>query len=57
MKPAKKTTLSPRLAAIVAALPELKRAALQSISQALVKDGRLFIDGGNPLQEISLDAH
>lgn len=35
--------------------PAAGRTALGRLRQALVKDGRLFIDGGNPLQEVALD--
>lgn len=34
--------------------PQLERQALQHIARALVADGRLFIDGGDPLKEIKL---
>ena len=34
--------------------PELGRRARRRIAAALTPDGRLFIDSGNPLQEISL---
>lgn len=37
--------------------PERERVALQRIAKALTRKGRLFIDGGNPLREVSLRAH
>ncbi len=36
--------------------PDMELIALENISRALTKKGRLFIDTGNPLQEISLQA-
>ena len=45
-----------RVGALDGRHPELQRAALCRIAQALVKEGRLFVDGGKPLREISLDA-
>lgn len=35
--------------------PEAGRVARQQIRRALVKGGRLYIDGGDPLRELSLD--
>jgi SAM-dependent methyltransferase len=35
--------------------PEAWHAARQRIRRALVKGGRLYIDGGDPLRELSLD--
>jgi hypothetical protein len=32
--------------------PELEPAALARIAKALTKNGKLLIDGGNPLREI-----
>lgn len=37
--------------------PEIEKQALTKIAKALTKNGKLFIDGGNPLQEISLDRY
>jgi SAM-dependent methyltransferase len=34
--------------------PELEKAAFNRIAQALVKGGRLFLDGGDPLREVPL---
>ena len=34
--------------------PELERRALQRLAQALTPDGKLFIDGGDPLREVEL---
>lgn len=36
--------------------PAVGKVALGQIQQALVKGGRLFIDGGNPLKEIEFGA-
>jgi cyclopropane fatty-acyl-phospholipid synthase-like methyltransferase len=43
-----------RVGALDGRHPEIERAALQRIAQALTRTGKLFIDGGNPLKEISL---
>jgi hypothetical protein len=37
--------------------PEIEKQALAKIVKALTKNGKLFIDGGNPLKEISLDKY
>ena len=37
--------------------PEVAQLALPRIAKALTKSGRLFIDGGTPLQEIPLDSY
>ncbi|WP_372933065.1 class I SAM-dependent methyltransferase [Mariniphaga sediminis] len=37
--------------------PELEKQALLKISKALTANGKLFIDGGTPLKEISLDEY
>ncbi len=44
-----------RVGALDGRHPELEHLAHQRLSHALVKGGRLFIDGGNPLQEISIN--
>ena len=44
-----------RVGALDGRQPELEQRARQRIKAALVRNGRLFIDGGNPLQEISLE--
>lgn len=36
---------------------EIEKQSLLKISKALTKDGKLFIDGGNPLKEIQLDEY
>lgn len=36
---------------------ELEKQSLLNIANALTKEGRLFIDGGNPLKEIKLDSY
>lgn len=43
-----------RVGALDGRHPEAGRRAQQRIAAALVPNGQLFIDGGNPLQEISL---
>ena len=43
-----------RVGALDGRHPQSERAALDRIAQALVKGGRLFIDGGDPLREVSL---
>ena len=43
-----------RVGALDGRHPELAERARQRIAAALTPNGRLFIDGGNPLQEISL---
>ena len=35
--------------------PEIEKQSLYCISKALKKNGKLFIDGGNPLKEIKLE--
>ncbi len=44
-----------RVGALDGRHPELEKAALDRIAQALVEGGRFFIDGGDPLREISLE--
>ena len=46
--------LAVRVGAFDGRHPETGRIARQRIRKALVKGGRLFIDGGHPLREISL---
>jgi protein-L-isoaspartate O-methyltransferase len=43
-----------RVGALDGRYPAAGRTALGRLLQALVKDGRLFIDGGNPLKEVAL---
>ena len=43
-----------RVGALDGRHPELERRALERIARALKAGGRLFIDGGEPLREISL---
>ncbi|GAB2473836.1 class I SAM-dependent methyltransferase [Comamonas humi] len=43
-----------RVGALDGRHPEAGRAAFVRLRQALEKDGRLFIDGGDPLKEIAL---
>ncbi|HEY0735229.1 MAG TPA: class I SAM-dependent methyltransferase [Herpetosiphonaceae bacterium] len=43
-----------RVGALDGRHPELEQRALQRIAAALTPDGRLFIDGGDPLREILL---
>lgn len=42
-----------RVGALDGRHPEINRAALSNISKCLTDKGRLFIDGGNPLKEIT----
>jgi cyclopropane fatty-acyl-phospholipid synthase-like methyltransferase len=44
-----------RVGALDGRHPELQRRAHQRIARALVPGGRLFIDGGNPLRQVTLD--
>jgi SAM-dependent methyltransferase len=44
-----------RVGALDGRHPEAGRVARQKIRQTLVRGGRLYIDGGNPLRELSLD--
>jgi ubiquinone/menaquinone biosynthesis C-methylase UbiE len=46
-----------RVGALDGRHPEIEKSALQKIAKALTKTGRLFIDGGNPLKEISLKSY
>lgn len=43
-----------RVGALDGRHPEIEKAALQRIAQALSSKGKLFIDGGDPLKEIPL---
>ena len=44
-----------RVGALDGRHPEAGRVARQRIRAALVRGGRLYIDGGDPLRELSLD--
>jgi SAM-dependent methyltransferase len=44
-----------RVGALDGRHPQVGRLARQRIRRALVRGGRLYIDGGNPLRELSLD--
>jgi SAM-dependent methyltransferase len=46
--------LAVRVGALDGRHPELERQARARIAAALTRDGRLFIDGGDPLREIAL---
>lgn len=46
-----------RVGALDGRHPELEKQALANISKALKLNGRLFIDGGTPIKEISLDSY
>lgn len=46
-----------RVGALDGRHPKAGQQALLRIAKALTKKGKLFIDGGNPLQEISLDSY
>lgn len=43
-----------RVGALDGRHPEIEKEALNKIAKALKKNGKLFIDGGNPLKEINL---
>ena len=43
-----------RVGALDGRHPELRDRALERIARALVPDGRLFVDGGDPLREVAL---
>ncbi len=43
-----------RVGALDGRHPELEQEALNKIAKALTTNGRLFIDGGNPLKEIQI---
>lgn len=44
-----------RVGALDGRHPEIEEKALQSIKKAMAKNGKLFIDRGNPLKEIFLE--
>ena len=46
-----------RVGALDGRHPEIERQSLLKIAKALTREGKLFIDGGNPLKEISLDEY
>ncbi len=46
-----------RVGALDGRHPEIETRALTAIARVLKKEGRLFIDGGNPLKEISLEKY
>jgi SAM-dependent methyltransferase len=46
-----------RVGALDGRHPEIESQALSRIAKALKKEGRLFIDGGTPLKEISLEKY
>ncbi|WP_194776253.1 class I SAM-dependent methyltransferase [Pararhodonellum marinum] len=46
-----------RVGALDGRHPEIENQALTKIAKALTKNGKLFIDGGNPLKEIPLDGY
>lgn len=46
-----------RVGALDGRHPEAGKRALQRIAKALTPEGRLFIDGGNPLRELSLETY
>lgn len=43
-----------RVGALDGRHPKIEELALQQIAKALTKNGKLFIDGGNPLKEVFL---
>ena len=46
-----------RVGALDGRHPAIEEKALNQIAKALTKKGRLYIDGGDPLKEISIDAY
>lgn len=44
-----------RVGALDGRHPEIEKQSLRNIAKALKANGKLFVDGGNPLKEISLD--
>lgn len=46
-----------RVGALDGRHPEIQREALIQIAKALTRNGKLFIDGGDPIKEISLDQY
>jgi cyclopropane fatty-acyl-phospholipid synthase-like methyltransferase len=46
-----------RVGALDGRHPKLERQSLHNIAKALTAKGKLFIDGGNPLKEISLNGY
>ncbi len=46
-----------RVGALDGRHPEKETISLQKIAKALRKEGKLYINGGNPLKEISLDQY
>lgn len=46
-----------RVGALDGRHPEIERQSLVNIAKALTRKGKLFIDGGNPLTEISIEEH
>ncbi|MGC4231396.1 MAG: class I SAM-dependent methyltransferase [Niabella sp.] len=46
-----------RVGALDGRHPEIEKKSLTRIAKALANKGKLFIDGGNPLKEISLDEY
>lgn len=46
-----------RVGALDGRHPEIEKQALLKIAKALTKQGKLFIDGGNPLKEIPLEKY
>lgn len=46
-----------RVGALDGRHPQIEKQALLKISKTLTKEGKLFIDGGNPLKEISIEEY
>ncbi|RYD57053.1 MAG: class I SAM-dependent methyltransferase [Sphingobacteriales bacterium] len=46
-----------RVGALDGRHPEIEKQAFTQIAKALKTNGRLFIDGGNPLKEVDLDPY
>jgi cyclopropane fatty-acyl-phospholipid synthase-like methyltransferase len=46
-----------RVGALDGRHPEIEKQSLINIAKALTKNGKLFVDGGNPVKEIALDEY
>ena len=46
-----------RVGAVDGRHPEIEEQALEKIAKALTPEGKMFIDGGNPLKEVLLKGY